>query len=109
MSDTDRPWFHSLSFDLLELDSIYPACPSIGSASSPSFSQDICSVDLVVKGIELGQELKDKRYEPGAVRRVMTRELTLHPEPPGGLTEETESIKHARKRAVRAAQEVFRP
>jgi hypothetical protein len=38
-----------------------------------------------------------------------TRELTLHPEPPGGLMEETKSIKHCRKRAVRAAQEVFRP
>src|SRR5215467_10674660 len=31
-----------------------------------------------------------------------TRELTLHPEPPGGLLEETKSIKHYRKRAVRA-------
>jgi len=38
-----------------------------------------------------------------------TRELTLHPEPPGGLMEETKSIKHTRKRAVRAAQGVFRP
>jgi hypothetical protein len=38
-----------------------------------------------------------------------TRELTLHPEPPGGLMEETKSIKHCRKRAVRAAQGVLRP
>ena len=38
-----------------------------------------------------------------------TRELTLHPEPPGGLMEETKSIKHCRKRAARAAQGVLRP
>jgi len=38
-----------------------------------------------------------------------TRELTLHPEPPGGLMKETKSIKHCRKRAVKAAQGVFRP
>jgi len=38
-----------------------------------------------------------------------TRELTLHPEPPGGLMEETKSIKHPRKRSAEADQEVFRP
>jgi hypothetical protein len=38
-----------------------------------------------------------------------TRELTLHPEPPGGLMDETKSIKHYRKRAVKAAQGVIRP
>jgi hypothetical protein len=31
-----------------------------------------------------------------------TREETLHPEPPQGVTEETKSLKHLRKRAVKS-------
>jgi hypothetical protein len=52
--------------------------------------------------------VKSHESPVGEIRKT-TRELTLHPEPPGGLMEATKSIKHTRKRAVRAAQEVFRP
>ena len=49
------------------------------------------------------------RWSPVGETKDPTREVTLHPEPPQGVTEVTKSLEHLRKRAVKAAQGAHRP